>query len=136
MALTHLLDTSVYSQPIKDRPVDAVLDRWSDLGELAVATSVVCLAEVLQGLEQRNSDKYWGRYRELLEGRYPVLAIDEVVAAEFARLAAQLRNLGKPRPVLDLMIAATARCHHLTVATLNARDFSGIPGLSVEDWST
>lgn len=32
------------------------------------------------------------------------------------------------------MIAATARHHRLTLATLNLKDFSGIPGLAVEDW--
>ena len=49
--------------------------------------------------------------------------------------AAETRRQGKPRPVLDLMIAATALHHGLAVATLNARDFDGIPGLAVEDWS-
>jgi predicted nucleic acid-binding protein len=34
------------------------------------------------------------------------------------------------------MIAATAVTYGLTLATLNARDFHGIPLLTVEDWST
>ena len=104
---SHLLDTSVLSQPIKDRPLRPVLDRWSALGELAVCTSAICVAEILQGLETRASAKYWRRYRALLEDRYRVLPFDGEVAVTFARLGAQMASRGLPRPALDLMIAAT-----------------------------
>lgn len=132
--LTHLLDTSVFSQPIKDRPVSGVLERWGDLGEESVCTAAICLAELLQGLEDRGSEKYWRRYRELLRNRYPVLSFDAAVAGTYGRLAAELRRQGRPRPALDLLIAATAKQHGLIVATLNPKDFAGIPGLAVEDW--
>ena len=65
---------------------------------------------------------------------HAVLPFDMATADVFGNLSATLRRQGKPRPALDLMIAATA-CHHgLVVATLNASDFVGIPGLEVEDW--
>ena len=132
--MTHLLDTSVFSQPIKDYPLDAVLERWSALGDEAVCTSAICLAELLQGLELRRSEKYWRRYRELLMHRYPVLPFDAAVVTAFGKLVAQMNTAGRPKPALDLMIAATARAHGLIVATLNVRDFVGIPGVGVEDW--
>ncbi|MBM3465131.1 MAG: type II toxin-antitoxin system VapC family toxin [Armatimonadetes bacterium] len=134
--LTHLLDTSVFSQPIKDHPVAGAMARWAQLGDGSACTGAICLAEVLQGLELRQSVKYWRRYRELLEHRYPVLAFDEAVAATYGELASSLARLGTPRPALDLMIASTAKTHGLIVATLDSRDFSDIPGLAVEDWST
>lgn len=135
MALTHLLDTSVLSQPIKDRPLMPVLERWHQLGDQATCTSAVCLGELLQGLENRRSEKYWRRYRELVEHRYPALVVDEAVAEHYGRLSADLKRLGSPRPVLDLWIAATAKRYGLIVATLNARDFRDVPGVGVEDWS-
>lgn len=49
----YLLDTSVWSQPIKDRPLDWVLERWNQVGDEQVCTSAICLAEVFQGLEDR-----------------------------------------------------------------------------------
>ena len=134
MTLSHLLDTSVLSQPIKDHPLPTVLNRWSERRDEALCTSAICLAELLQGLHDRESTKYWRRYRELLENQYPVLPFDDTVADTFASLAARLRRQGTPRPVLDLMIAATACRHGLILATLNAKDFAGIPGLVVEDW--
>lgn len=135
MALTHLLDTSVFSQPIKDRPSAAVLDRWSALGDSAVCTSAICFAEVRQGLEMRQSENYWRRFNELLNQRYVVMAFDAIVAEHFGRIASHARETGTPRPAMDLLIAATALRHKLKVATLNAKDFSGIPGLEVEDWT-
>jgi len=132
---TYLLDTSVFSQPIKDKPDTRVLERWSLVGEGAVCTSAISVAEVLQGLESRASAKYWRRYRELLEHHYDVLPFDAAAAAVFARLGADLREAGTPKPALDLMIAAIAKHHGLVVVTLNLRDFNGIPGVAVEDWS-
>jgi tRNA(fMet)-specific endonuclease VapC len=32
------------------------------------------------------------------------------------------------------MIAAIARCRRLTLVTHNTREFSRVPGLSIEDW--
>lgn len=135
MALSHLLDTSVFCQPIKDVPLPGVLERWSSLGETAVCTSAICLAEILQGLEQRKSTKYWHRYRELLAGRYAVLSVDKAVAEQFGRMAAEMKAVGKPIPAMDLLIAATARRHGLIVATLNVKHFRGLPGVDVEDWA-
>jgi predicted nucleic acid-binding protein len=37
---------------------------------------------------------------------------------------------------MDLLIAATARAHKLTLATLNLRHFGMIDGITVEDWSS
>jgi predicted nucleic acid-binding protein len=135
MPLSHLLDTSVFSQPIKDKPLPSVIDRWSNLHENAFCTSAICLAETLQGLRQRDSLKYWRRYRELLENQYPILSFNASVADTFSVLAADMRRQGKPKPVIDLLIAATACLHGLVLATLNVRDFAEIPGLTVEDWN-
>jgi predicted nucleic acid-binding protein len=135
MPLSHLLDTSVFSQPIKDKPLPSVIDRWSNLRENAFCTSAICLAETLQGLRQRDSLKYWRRYRELLENQYLILSFNASVAGTFSVLEADMRRQGKPKTVIDLMIAATACLHGLVLATLNVRDFAEISGLTVEDWS-
>lgn len=134
MPLSHLLDTSVFSQPIKDTPLPSVMDRWSRLREDDLCTSAICVAEVLQGLRDRESSKYWRRYRDVLENQYDVLPFDAAVADAYSELAVATRRQGKPRPTLDLMIAATAKRHGLIVATLNVQDFAGIPGLVIEDW--
>jgi predicted nucleic acid-binding protein len=134
MALTHLLDTSVYSQPIRDVPMESVMRRWSALNEESICISAVVHAELMQGLMARDSKKFWARYKALLAKQYTILPFDSAVAETYSRLVVELQKAGKPKPIADLMITATARHHHLTIATLNIKDFSGIPGVKVEYW--
>jgi tRNA(fMet)-specific endonuclease VapC len=41
---------------------------------------------------------------------------------------------GKPIATVDLLIAATAITHDLTVVTHNVKHFADVPGLRVQDW--
>ena len=135
MPVTHLLDTSVYCQPLRKKPLPSVVARWKTLGDDALCVSVLCEAELHQGLEAKDSDRLWDRYRSLLDGRLPVLDVDAEVARAYASLAGPLIRVGKPRPVVDLLIAATAKKAGLVLATLNFRHFDGIEGVAIEDWS-
>ena len=135
MPLTHLLDTSVYSQPIRKVPLPSVQRRWAAAGDRYVSTSVICEAEVLQGLEAKGSDRLWREYRSVLKGRMHILPVDIRVAEQYARVQAACSRVGRTKPAFDLLIAATALVHRLTLATCNIRHFEGIEGLRVEDWS-
>lgn len=135
MAATHLLDTSVYSQPIKRTPNTVALARWAALGDAALVVSAICQAELKFGLEKSGATTLLRDYESKLAGRLPILPVDETVADTYARLRKDCESQGLKVADMDLLIAATATAHDLTVATLNVRDFSKIPGLSYEDWS-
>lgn len=133
-AITHLLDTSVYSQRLRPRPLPGVVRRWRALGDAALAIPAMAEAELLYGLEKKQSDRLWREYRDFLEDRLTVLAVDKAVAAVFGRLKAEKEAAGAPRADFDLWIAATALHHGLILATLNGRHFHDLSGLRVEDW--
>lgn len=135
MPLTHLLDTSVYSQPIRKSPLPSVQRRWAMVGDRAIVTSVICEAEVLQGLEAKRSGRLWAAYDGVLKGRIPLLPVGARIASRYARLHAEFERNGRRRPAFDLLIAVTALVHDLTLATCNVWHFDGIEGLAVEDWS-
>lgn len=135
MSLTHLLDTSVYCQPLRKKPLPGVIERWQAVGEAQLCISVVCLAELLTGLVHRNSPTLHSAYDALLKNRLPILDMTSEVAEVYADLAGTALRKGKPRPSFDLLIASTAKVHQLTVATCNLKDFAWIEGLAVEDWS-
>ena len=135
MSFSHLLDTSVYCQPLKDRPLRGVQRRWGPERGSRLCTSAICQAELLRGLEERGSGRLWARYHDYLEGEVAVVAFDAAAAAAYGRMSAQLKAEGARRDLADLLIAAAALAGGLTLATLNARHFSGIAGLAVEDWS-
>jgi len=132
--MTHLLDTSICSQPLKQQPVLTALQRWDRLGDGA-ATSVVCLAEIEWGLHKLASERRWQGYRNDIVPSVYALLPDRVAWSRFATMKARQHALGRPVQDLDLLIAATAVCHDLILATLNARHFSAIEGLRWEDWS-
>ena len=135
MPITHLLDTSVYSQLIKKRPLKSVISRWKKLGDYSLCSSIICETEVLQGLELKDSANLWQSYQQFLKDRLPIMPFDIHAAKIYARLQAVLSKKGKVRPIFDLMIASSAISKNLTLATCNIRDFADIPGLKTEDWT-
>jgi predicted nucleic acid-binding protein len=135
VALSHLLDTSVYCQPIKPTPLVPVQERWAAKGDDALAISTICEAELLYGLELKKSQRLTALYEALLKDRLRNLPVDTGVARHFASLKAWAKVNGRPLSDFDLLIAATARTHGLTLATLNIRHFRNLPGVTVEDWS-
>jgi tRNA(fMet)-specific endonuclease VapC len=137
--VTHLLDTSVYSQPIRKTPVQTALNRWEAVGDTAVVSSVICEAEVLFGIRKEkrmnSGTKIGERYDALLKGKCDLLPVDETVAEAYAEIRDDLQSRGKQVKPMDLLIAATAKANNLIVATLNVKDFEIVNGITVEDWS-
>jgi tRNA(fMet)-specific endonuclease VapC len=59
-----------------------------------------------------------------------------LAAFEYGRIAAEHRRLGRAIGQNDMMIAATAlTLGNCTVVTMDS-DFSAVPGLCVENWSS
>jgi len=69
-------------------------------------------------------------------GRLEVLETGPKVWERFAGMKARQKKIGQKVGDLDLLIAATASSHGLTVATLNHSDFERIEGLAWENWGT
>ena len=135
MALQYLLDISVYSQPIRPRPLAICQDHWELHGDDLLAVPAIAIAEMEYGLFLKDSARLWTRYRTILKDRLAILDFDASVATNFGRMKAQQRRTGDTVDDFDLSIAATALTHNLTVSTLNAKHFKLIHGLYWEDWS-
>lgn len=131
----YLLDTSVYSQPLRRRPVIKALERWQEVGDDACAVAQVTIGEIEWGLHYENNPRRWEQYAALLQNRLTSYETGTGVWSLFARMKARQQRLGEPVSDLDLLIAATAKEQGLTIATLNSRDFSRIEGLAWENWS-
>ncbi len=135
MALSHLLDTSVYCQPIKPQPLISVIQRLEKVGERHMSISVICELEILFGIHRRRALQQQSSYEYLLKDRFQIFNIDQKVAITAVEIKFHRESKGKPISPFDLLIAATAKTHHLILATLNVKDFMDIEGLAVEDWS-
>lgn len=120
-----LLDTNVISEMRKPRPHGAVL-AWLQLQpDDALFVSAMTLLELQQGAERtRRQDAAAAQRIDVwinqIASALSVLPLDGAICREGARLLA-----GKSEDLFeDGLIAATARVHHLTVATRNLRDFA------------
>ena len=63
-----------------------------------------------------------------------ILEINEAVARRFGETRAAMLDAGLPSPDMDLVNAATALVHELTMVTHNTQDYADVPGLSLADW--
>ena len=63
-----------------------------------------------------------------------VLDVTMEVGRKFGELRAALLDAGQVTPEMDLLIAATALVHNLTLVTHNVQDYTHLPGLAVQDW--
>ncbi len=123
--MVGLIDTSVFVG-VETRDLD--YDRLPE----QVAVSVVSLAELRLGVlladdvtvRQRRMSSW-----QLASGLEP-LPIDRLVADEWARIVAELRQEGRRAPVNDVWIAATAIRHGMSVITQDTA-FEGVTGLEV-----
>jgi hypothetical protein len=124
--VTYLLDTNVISEVRKRDPAPSVTGWLSDTPASGLHVSVLTFGEIEQGivrlrtrgdLQQATSVERWLRaLEEAFADR--ALPITRSVSAEWGRRAADY-----PMPVIDSLIAATARTHGLTVVTRNVKDF-------------
>lgn len=131
---TYLLDTNAAADCIFDRRgmrerVREARNRGSRIG-----IGIPVLAELLAGVEQSKSRD---RSLSIVERNlhlFRVWPFDQEAARTYARLAGYLKQVGRPIPVMDVMIAAIAlNLKNCTVVTRDS-DFAAIPGLSIENW--
>jgi len=64
-----------------------------------------------------------------------VLVTDESVWRHFGELKASLRALGRMQDTLDILIAASAMAHGLTLVTRNVRHFEDMGVPLLDPWA-
>ena len=123
--MTFLIDTNIISEVRKgDRGDPAVATWWNGVSEDDLWLSSLVLGEIRKGVElARRRDP---RRAEALEvwltdvmSRFGnrVLPVDTAVAEQWGRM-----NAVRPLPVIDGLLAATAKANGLTLVTRNVAD--------------
>jgi predicted nucleic acid-binding protein len=131
--VTYLIDTNVIAELRKGERANAHVRAWfQHLEPDAIALSVVTIGEIRRGIEgiRRRDEKGASALDRWLRGILRdhgsrVLGVDLAVAEQWGRF-----NVPDPLPVVDGLLAATAKIHGLVVATRNVKDI-GRTGVAV-----
>ena len=131
-----MVDTNVFISFEKSgKPID--LSPW-DASE-KVYISVITASELLMGVHRADTEERRQRraaFVEVVIAGVGVLEFTLASARIHAELHADLTKKGQMIGAHDLIIAATARYHDLSLLTDNVDEFSRVPGLRVISFAT
>jgi toxin FitB len=127
--MSYLIDTNIISELRKgDRCNRQVAAWYASVAEDEIFLSPLVLGEIRKGIELarlRDPDKAAAleQWLEQVEAAFGgrVLGIDSAVADQWGRMSA-----GRPIPVIDGLLAATAATNGLILVTRNDGDITGL----------
>lgn len=129
----YVLDTDTCIHLIRRQPPHA-LAMLTSLAITSVGISSITLSELEYGVAR--SSRPQQNKLALAQFLVPldVLPYDDAAAARYGTLRAFLESQGTPIGPLDTLIAAHALALGCVLVTNNAREFSRVPDLVVENW--
>jgi len=136
----YLVDTNVISAAAPSRPVPSALVEWMDTHSASLFLSAVTVAEIEDGIAKSRREGATRKSANLAAWLETVLHLytDRVLAFDVAtaRIAGAIsdraRGQGQRPGFADIIIAATAQHHGLTILSRNLRHFESL-GVAVID---
>ncbi len=138
--MSFLLDTNVVSEWTKPKPNPNLIAWLASVDEDRTFLSVMTIAEIKFGIERLKPSQHraklesWlhGNLAERFEGR--LLPVNSTVAETWGKITAARAAIGRPIPIMDGFIAATATVFGLTLVTRNTGDFENTPAPPLNPW--
>lgn len=138
--MKYLLDTCVISELCKRKPDTGVLAWLKKANPRDLYLSVMTVGEIKKGIAKSNDDERalelesWLNQKIRLKFADQILPVDEETALMWGRLTGAGERLGKPKSVVDALLAATASVHHLKIVTRNIKHLSGMGVELINPW--
>ena len=131
--MRYMLDTNICIYAIKNKP-EKVLNTLKEKMNDGICISAITLAELTHGVEKSAArDKNRAALLRFLT-ILTVLPFDDLAAAEYGSVCANLQRKGTPIGTMDMLIAAHAKTKGLILVTNNTREFERVEGLTLENW--
>ncbi|MBE9205660.1 type II toxin-antitoxin system VapC family toxin [Nostoc sp. LEGE 06077] len=121
--MSSLCDTNIISELARPMPNPGVI-LW--IGTVAsINLSVITVEEIYYGLTAKPNVRIQAWFENFLTTHCEILPITSEIAKCSGELRGFLRTQGQPRTQADMLIAATAKIHSMTLVTRNIKDFEG-----------
>lgn len=131
--MRYLLDTNIWIFYLKNAS-SLVGTRLRNTSASDIAVCSVVRAELLHGARKYEKRAERVARVKLTLSPFISLPFDDAAAVNYATIRDDLESQGVPIGPNDLMIAAIAVTHRLTLVS-NNREFSRVDGMPVEDWT-
>jgi predicted nucleic acid-binding protein len=118
----YLVDTNIISELVRPVPNAGVV-QWAGRIEQH-CISVISVDEIWFGIARHPVVRLHAWMESYLR-RHEILPVTETIAQRAGELRGDLSRRGITRLQADMLIAATAQIHGLTLVTRNTRDFEG-----------
>ena len=136
-----LLDTNCISEAVRVRPDPRVAQWFDSTDEQLLYLSALTLGEIRKGMavlaqgKRRAALEAWLEVN--LKARFAgrILPVDVAVAERWGWLDASLQQKGRPLPILDGLLAATALHYNLTAVTRNVSHFADTGVAVLNPWA-
>jgi tRNA(fMet)-specific endonuclease VapC len=129
--MSFLVDTDICSAFLKGN--HAVWQKFMQFsGQLNL--SVITVGELTTWAKRKNASPKRVESLQALLDNVAILPVTKNISFFFGEIRAGLLDVGRATPDLDLLIAATAMFHNLTLVTHNTQDFASIVDLNCQDW--
>lgn len=131
--MKYLLDTNTCIRFINGRS-PALRAKMLTINDAEIAISTIVQAEMYAGSAKSQTPKRSREIQEEFFRHFVTIPFDTQTARIYGDIRGHLETQGTPIGGNDLLIAATALAHDLTLVTHNTREFARVPGLRLEDW--
>ena len=131
--MIYLLDTNTCIRYLNGRAL-GVRQKLQTLHPQDVAVCSIIKAELFYGAMKSANPTQTLAKQQLFLHPFVSLPFDDQAAEIYGRIRTQLSAQGALIGPNDLLIAAIAVAHDLTLVTHNIREFSRVEGLRIEDW--
>jgi tRNA(fMet)-specific endonuclease VapC len=135
--MTYLIDTNIFIILLKHKGPDGwrISEKLAREPEAEICTSSIVEAELWHGAEKYEVPVDRRAQLATLLGPYHSLPFDSRCVPHYAKIRHSLEKQGQLIGANDLLIAATALAHGLTLVTHNGSEFARVPDLQWEDWA-
>ena len=137
--MKYLLDTNVISELRRPLPSENVVHWFADQEISRVFLSAVTVGEITRGIERLPTGRgkaHLGAWLEELRMKFAgrILPVTDQTFSLWGTMYAQAERKGLTRPILDLLLEATALEHDLILVTRNVKNFHGSPVTVLNPW--